>query len=353
MAEKQRTRLFLATAGVLGSLLAADVARAEVVSITPSKDNSLFENHPDASSGQGVTLFSGETNYDGSRRMLVAFDVAGQISEGSTINSVSLTMNVSRSGPFANMEDYTLHPLTADWGEAESDSGCCGGMGAPAAEGDATWSHRFFGTTDTWETPGGDFVAIPSGVVAAGGTVVWSSTPAMVADVQSWLNDKDSNFGWIIIGDESVAGAARRFDSKEAETASTRPTLTIDYSPPSIVASGAVPNGASIPGTPLLIGKGSGGTIDLRWDPSCMGNGRDYAIYEGLLGAYYSHLWKTCSSGGLLEQSTTPNAASSYYLVVPTSSGREGSYGTNSGGAQRPVGGSTCLLQAIGDPVCP
>jgi hypothetical protein len=38
----------------------------------------------------------------------------------------------------------------------------------------------------------------------------------MVADVQSWLNSPGSNFGWLVLGDESVAGSAKRFDTRES-----------------------------------------------------------------------------------------------------------------------------------------
>src|SRR5207302_838656 len=48
-------------------------------------------------------------------------------------------------------------------------------------------------------------------------------------DVQNWLSSPGSNFGWIVIGDESGTGTAKRFDSRENSTASNQPALTIDY----------------------------------------------------------------------------------------------------------------------------
>jgi hypothetical protein len=51
----------------------------------------------------------------------------------------------------------------------------------------------------------------------------------MAADVTEWLNQPDSNFGWILIGDESTMPTAKRFASRENPTESDRPVLTITY----------------------------------------------------------------------------------------------------------------------------
>ena len=60
------------------------------------------------------------------------------------------------------------------------------------------------------------------------GLYTWGSTAGMVADVQSWLDDPGSNFGWIILGDEGTSlPTAKRFDSRE--TAATGPFLTVDF----------------------------------------------------------------------------------------------------------------------------
>jgi hypothetical protein len=51
----------------------------------------------------------------------------------------------------------------------------------------------------------------------------------LVADVQAWVNGTASNYGWIVIGNESGAGTAKGFASREATTTSQRPQLTITY----------------------------------------------------------------------------------------------------------------------------
>lgn len=111
-------------------------------------------------------------------------------------------------------------------------------------------------------------------------------------------------------------------------------------------AVGAVPDGNQIPGPPLTVSKGAGGEITLDWSSSCTGQ-RDYEIYEGSVGAYYDHLQLLCTTGAQTSISFTPGAGDRYYLVVPHSDYREGSYGLDSDGAERPPGVRFCLPQSI------
>jgi hypothetical protein len=54
----------------------------------------------------------------------------------------------------------------------------------------------------------------------------------MVADVQGWLDDPSSNFGWLLVGNEGENGTAKRFDSKENPVAERSPSLTIEFTLP-------------------------------------------------------------------------------------------------------------------------
>jgi hypothetical protein len=102
--------------------------------------------------------------------------------------------------------------------------------------GDATWIHTFFDTT-FWSTAGGDF----SSTVTANQTVndtgfyTWGSTGQMVADVQAWLDNSTTNFGWLALGDESISTTTKRFDSRENPVAANRPVLTVAYTGPTSV----------------------------------------------------------------------------------------------------------------------
>lgn len=207
-------------------------AELATISLSPSKDNTLYEDAMGSvSNGAGESMFSGRTNTGGIRRALVAFDIAGNIPAGSSINSVSLTLHMSRT--VALDETTSLRRLTANWGEGTSDAALMEGTGAPATTGDATWLHTFFNTV-FWTNPGGDFAGTDSASVVVGaiGFYTWGSTPQMVADVQGWLDNPATNDGWIIIGNEAVVTTAKRFDTRENATPSNRPVLQIDYTPP-------------------------------------------------------------------------------------------------------------------------
>ena len=121
-----------------------------------------------------------------------------------------------------------MHRVLADWGQGASNSGDPGGGGAPAMTGDATWLHRFFDTT-LWTAQGGDFVGSLSAStnVAGAGKYTWSG-PTMAADVQAWLDNPSSNFGWILLGSD-IDVEARRFDSREIADESLRPSLTVSF----------------------------------------------------------------------------------------------------------------------------
>jgi hypothetical protein len=220
--------LAVAIATVLG-IIAPSLAIADMISINPSKDNTLYEYDPnegDVSNALGFHFFAGETAMGDLRRGVLAFDIAGNIPAGAIITSVSLSMNMSRTGD-NTARTVELHRLLADWGEGTSQASGEEGTGAPATAGDATWRHRFFDTI-FWATAGGDFSGIVSASQSVGGVgmYIWNSSP-MIGDVQSWLNNPATNFGWLVLGDESPNNVtAKRFDTRES---ASPPVLTIQY----------------------------------------------------------------------------------------------------------------------------
>src|SRR5438046_1225215 len=204
------------------------LASATIINIHPIKDNTLYEFDPaegDRSNALGNHFFAGETAMGELRRGVLAFDIAGSIPPGSTILGVTLSLNTSRTAS-DTPRNVELHKLLADWGEGTSVAPGEEGDGAPATTNDATWRHRFFDTV-FWATEGGDFSATITASQSVGpvGQYTWSSAQ-MVADVQSWVNNPASNFGWLVLGDESVAGSAKRFDTRES---ASPPVLTIEY----------------------------------------------------------------------------------------------------------------------------
>jgi hypothetical protein len=123
----------------------------------------------------------------------------------------------------------TLHKLRADWGEGTSNASREEGRGTAASAGDATWTNRFSGGAP-WQTQGGDFAPTESATLTVGGigSYTWTSD-AMAADVQSWLDDPDTSFGWLIRGNENGNQTAKRFDSKDNGTVADRPILEITF----------------------------------------------------------------------------------------------------------------------------
>lgn len=208
----------------------ASTLNAVIINIFPSKDNTLYQYNPnegDLSNALGFHFFTGTIVFGEIRRGVLAFDIAGNIPPGSTIVAASLSMNMSRTidGTARTTE---LHKLLADWGEGTSHAPGEEGSGAPATPNDATWRHRFFDTV-FWTTQGGDFSPTVSASQSVGpvGQYMWSSAQ-MVADVQSWLDNPASNFGWLVLGDESTSPTAKRFDTRES---ASPPMLTIEYKP--------------------------------------------------------------------------------------------------------------------------
>ncbi len=231
-------RIYIALLIVLSLFLivSAEIVHGDVVQISPSQDNTLYEDlQGDVSNGAGWYIFVGRTGQlsDYRRRALIAFDLTGSIPDSSTIQSVSLTLHLSNEPPGGTAHEIILRTVLSGWGEGTSNALGAGGGGAVAAANDATWLHQFF-DFDTWAAAGGDFAGTTSGSITVDniGTYTVASTAQMVADVQSWLDDPANNFGWLLLGTESISSTAKRFDSRENPTVANRPVLTVTFLPP-------------------------------------------------------------------------------------------------------------------------
>ncbi len=229
------TRAALASVALLTGALSA--ANADVVTLAPAADNTLFLNTDEPSlllsNGAGDGIFSGRTSIHASilLRAVLRFDLT-VIPPGSTITGVQLTLNVDRTPRGAADTPVELRRLLASWGEGASS--VFGGTGDPSQDGDANWYERFH-PGEMWATPGGDFAPVASAtatVPSTTGPVVWSGSPGLIDDVTSWINEPSGNFGWILLGDESQQGAARRYSSREAIQAGARPSLEVTFTMP-------------------------------------------------------------------------------------------------------------------------
>lgn len=206
------------------------VSTPQTVAFIPSKDATLYEaNDGSIANGAGVHLFAGNTGGRQKRRALLQFDLASQIPAGSRITRVSLTMTVSIT--ISGGQSMELRRVTREWAEGPSaPAPVRDGIGTSARTGDATWIHAVRATSN-WTRAGGDFESAVDATASAGGpgtTPTWSSD-AMIARVQGWVDQPSTNFGWIVLGNESASSTAKRFESRESDLTDARPTLTVEF----------------------------------------------------------------------------------------------------------------------------
>jgi hypothetical protein len=214
---------------LISVFLLSSSAFAETAFIEATQDNTLYESvEGELSNGAGDHFFVGRTAAEEIRRGLIAFKDLSAIPAGATIQSVELHLRVSVE--VTPPTTVNLLRVLANWGEGDSHAAGEEGQGGAAQPGDATWIHRFF-DNQTWTTPGGDFaeVASASREVDAVGPYAFGSTSAMVADVQDWKANPNTNFGWILIAAEDT-NSAKRFDSRTNADEAFRPVLEVEFS---------------------------------------------------------------------------------------------------------------------------
>src|SRR5579863_7995017 len=227
--------------------------RADVVNLSPVKDTTIFQNNVNNSLGGGQVMFAGTngSTTPSPRRALLEFDIAGSVPAGSTIQSVQLTLYLAQvagsgagAGGGTSSASISLFRLSDDWGEGTAGNTSTGtigvGNGFAAATGDATWNARLYSSTapTPWTAAGGDFSDTASAALTSTDTTlndpyVWTSTPALVADVQAWLRSPSSNFGWLL---EINGQTFRAFWTREASRTSADsqfvPQLEVTYAVP-------------------------------------------------------------------------------------------------------------------------
>ena len=210
--------------------------RAEAASLTLNvvADTSLLEVAPSNNNGGQEFVISGHIQNPARARALSRFDFI-VLPTNTLVQSVVLELTVTRQpGDGLVNSAFGLHRMLRPWGEGDKNALTNPGQGLPATVGEATWLHSFF-PTNTWSSPGGepdvDFVSSESSfqfIYGAGESYRFESTPELVADVQGWVNDPPSNFGWMLICDnEPTPFTARQFGSRENSGA--HPNLGIQF----------------------------------------------------------------------------------------------------------------------------
>jgi hypothetical protein len=251
---------------------------SEFVILRPSADTTLAESYPNNNSGAVEWFNIGSIqnpagtpdpgfNYPRNRALL-QFDIASALPLGTIIHSAELFIDISLTPPNDDSDPHQVHlvhRMLRPWGEGTGTNepflavGAGTGFGRPAQNGEATWNHRFAGTTNTWAAPGGlggvDYSTNVSSSLyildQSAAPYSFPVTPELNADVQFWVDNPDLNFGWMIkVTNEAAPWTAKRFFSSEGNF--FYPRLEISYS--------VVPE----PRTTLLLAAGAA-LIALRW----------------------------------------------------------------------------------------
>ena len=164
------------------------------------------------------------------------------------------------------------------------------------------------------------------------------------ANPLSAFNGQSGNGNWVLNVSDLAAGSTGRVRNWSVVIRTVTHTCDAPASSPGLVSD------RQSAGSPLLLAR-SGNDLTLSWGPSCNSGGTDYAIYEGILGTWYSHAAKLCSTQGLTSSSFGLPGGDRYYLVVAKTADAEGSCGQNSSGTEIPTGAAQCKARVLGG--CP
>jgi probable HAF family extracellular repeat protein len=215
------------------------------------------------------------------------------------------------------------------------------------------------------DLPGGPFGSFANAISADGSVVVGGSETAAGTMAYFWTaacGMRNLRQYLLSLGVEAVAS----WTLQNAHGVSADGTTIVGYGsnalgqteawiaridPCVVTRAGAVPDGASVPGVPLRVERDVDGALLLYWSGSCVGSDADYGVYEGTLGNFTSHVQRACTTLGATAARVVPSDFSAYYLVVPNGGSREGSYGRDGTGGERPPSTDACLPQAIAS--CP
>jgi hypothetical protein len=238
-------------------------AFADTVTIKPSGDSGIEQHNPDFNLGGSSEVVAGTLGSSAGfeiRRALFKFDLQGQIPPGSTIDSVTLRVSVVFRLPLSPASsNFDLRRILQPWDENA-----------------VTWNSRLSGVL--WDTPGAADASDTAGVASSSvfvsglGNYTFPSTPAMVADVQGWLNDPSSSFGWLLLTErEATPRTARHFATREDSV--NFPRLVINYTPPSPLAIVTQPQSqTNFVGSTVLLTVVASGTPPLNYGWEFNGN---------------------------------------------------------------------------------
>ena len=179
-------------------------------------DNYLLNKYPTTNSGTETGMQVASYSSSRNRRAIFTMDFSSlSIPAGSTINVATLSLYASYSSAGRTIEVYRV--LRADWSEAQS-----------------TWN--IYKTGNNWTTAGcgsdgNDYTSVD--MVSFAGASGWNNC-SVVAQVQTAL-DSIGSISHFLLKDSSENSATEKiqeYRTKEFSTASVRPKLYIEWTPP-------------------------------------------------------------------------------------------------------------------------
>ena len=215
---------------LLFGLAAAVELPAETVEIIAGADTTLREGVPADNFGGDPLLLAGAAKNEPETRLLLRFNIGRAVPPGATIVAARLTLQANEE-PAASSDEAAaleIRRVLRFWNEGD---GASPDGTAPEPQ-EATWNSRAHPDA-RWTRPGGapaiDFARRPSGALAVGESSI-DSTPAIVADVQDWLDRPHTNDGWVLSQRAgSPLGSVRSFASRE--DSARAPRLTVEFAP--------------------------------------------------------------------------------------------------------------------------
>lgn len=193
-------------------------------SYTGCEDTNIYQYSPSQTYGGATTLYQ---YHDDRLRVLLHFDLAGEVPDYATINSASLRVYVSYAssgGPSA-----VLKRLERD-----------------VVYSDATWNEWSNG--ELWQSSGAFGALDQAGSydtqTMMAGWVEFDATSL----VQYWVNNPSANYGAILDGEYATSTKSANVWSSEYATTSLRPQLCVDWTVPTVTSTPTVTNTPLYPG---------------------------------------------------------------------------------------------------------
>ncbi|HMJ89441.1 MAG TPA: DNRLRE domain-containing protein [Candidatus Acidoferrum sp.] len=224
----------LRAAVTLFAVLVAFRSLGAAVSLVPVADTSLFQEKPNNNLGAMPFMPVGLNGEDTRGRGLIRFDLS-QIPPHAMVSSATLRITSTFGG--GGTRTFDIHRLLQSWIEGGKSSvpDGDGNLGQAATSGEPTWNNRQH-LVSPWGAAGAaansDYFATATATISfsAEGNYTFSSA-ALTADVQRWVTNAGTNFGWLLKDrTETSSGTARRIGSREDTV--NAPLLAVIYTLP-------------------------------------------------------------------------------------------------------------------------